>query len=143
MARADSFDEARDRGVFGCTSPRKVGEELGIGQIENLLEPSKFVGTEVGDGRLDEGLEHRVELPHAPPRAPPEPCEVGAHPKHLYRRRSAIIFLISAIALPGFKSFGQACVQLRIVWQRYNRNASSRSSSRSPVISSRLSTIQR
>ena len=35
-----------------------------------------------------------------------------------YSRRSATIFLISAIALPGFRSFGHACVQFRIVWQR-------------------------
>ena len=31
------------------------------------------------------------------------------------RSRSTIIFLISAIALPGFKPFGQVRVQLRMV----------------------------
>jgi len=43
--------------------------------------------------------------------APPS----SAAPGTPYNRRSAIIFLISAIALPGFKSFGQACVQFKIV----------------------------
>ena len=35
-----------------------------------------------------------------------------------YTRRSTIIFLISAIALAGFKPFGQVCAQFMIVWQR-------------------------
>ena len=52
-------------------------------------------------------------------------------------------FLIEAIALPGFSPFGQVRVQLRIVWQRYSRNGSSRLSRRSPVASSRLSASQR
>lgn len=38
---------------------------------------------------------------------------------------------------------GAVRVQLRMVWHRYSRNGSSRSSSRSPVASSRLSTNQR
>ena len=33
-------------------------------------------------------------------------------------RRSIIIFLISAIALPGLRPFGQVRVQFKIVWQR-------------------------
>ncbi len=33
-------------------------------------------------------------------------------------RRSTIIFLISAIALAGFRPFGQAWEQFMIVWQR-------------------------
>ena len=37
---------------------------------------------------------------------------------HVVSVRSSIIFLISAIALPGFKPFGQVRVQLRMVWQR-------------------------
>ena len=32
--------------------------------------------------------------------------------------RWTIIFLIAAIALPGFSCFGQVRVQLRMVWQR-------------------------
>ncbi len=58
-------------------------------------------------------------------------------------RRCAIICLISAIALAGFRSLGQASVQFMMVWQRYSRNGSSRLSRRSPAASSRLSTIQR
>ena len=57
--------------------------------------------------------------------------------------RSSIIFLISAMALAGLRSFGQASVQFMMVWQRYRRNGSSSSSSRSPVASSRESMIQR
>lgn len=57
--------------------------------------------------------------------------------------RSAIIFLIDAMAFPGLSPFGQVRVQLRIVWQRYRRNGSSRLSRRSPFASSRLSASQR
>ncbi|APX70064.1 hypothetical protein BKD03_12340 [Brucella sp. 09RB8471] len=35
-----------------------------------------------------------------------------------YTRRSTIIFLISAIALAGFRPFGQVWAQFMIVWQR-------------------------
>ena len=63
--------------------------------------------------------------------------------RHIQTWRSTIIFLISAIAFAGFKPLGQVLVQFMIVWQRYSLNGSSRSSSRSPVASSRLSMIQR
>ena len=79
------------------------------------------------------------------------PRSVGAAPRprinnkvaKIQNLRSTIIFLVSAIALAGFRPFGQVWVQFIIVWQLYRRNGSSRSSSRSPVASSRLSTNQR
>src|SRR6185295_9970103 len=58
-------------------------------------------------------------------------------------RRSTISFFTSAMAFAGLRFLGQALAQFRIVWHRYSRNGSSRLSSRSPVASSRLSTIQR
>ena len=57
--------------------------------------------------------------------------------------RATIFLLIPAIAFAGFNPFGQAVVQFMMVWQRYRRNGSSRSSSRSPAASSRLSTSHR
>ena len=57
--------------------------------------------------------------------------------------RSTISLLMSAIALAGLRPLGQALAQFMMVWQRYRRNGSSRSSSRAPVASSRLSLIQR
>jgi hypothetical protein len=39
-------------------------------------------------------------------------------PANLLQRRSTISFLISAIALAGFRFFGQVRVQFMIVWQR-------------------------
>ena len=62
---------------------------------------------------------------------------------HVYRMRSASIFLTSAIAFAGLRPLGQVFAQFMIVWQRYRRNGSSSWSSRSPVISSRLSASQR
>jgi hypothetical protein len=50
---------------------------------------------------------------------------------------------MEAMALAGFKPFGQVLVQFIIVWQRYNLKGSSKLSNLSPVASSRESTIQR
>ena len=58
-------------------------------------------------------------------------------------RRSAIIDLMLAIALAGLRPLGQVLAQFMMVWQRYSRNGSSRSSSRSPCASSRESISQR
>lgn len=57
--------------------------------------------------------------------------------------RSAIRRLILAIALAGFRPFGQVLVPLRMAWQRYSLKGSLSSSRRSPVASSRESEIQR
>ena len=80
--------------------------------------------------------QQHVEFTHPAP-APP------AQLPRIHRRRSTSRRLIEAIALAGLRSFGQAFVQFMIVWQRYNRNGSSRKSRRSPVASSRVSTSQR
>ncbi len=45
---------------------------------------------------------------------------------------------MSAMALAGDRPLGHAFVQFMIVWQRYSRNGSSRSSRRCPVASSLL-----
>ncbi len=60
-----------------------------------------------------------IQLAHSTP-APP------AQLTRDHRRRSTSMRLIAAIALAGFRSFGQAFVQFMIVWQRYSRNGSSR-----------------
>uniref|UniRef100_A0A182JLP4 Uncharacterized protein n=1 Tax=Anopheles atroparvus TaxID=41427 RepID=A0A182JLP4_ANOAO len=52
-------------------------------------------------------------------------------------------FLISAIALPGFRPFGHVRVQFMIVWHRYTLNGSFSLSSRAAVLSSRESMIHR
>ncbi len=89
-----------------------------------------------------------VEFPSAATATPAQTLEFGIHRQIIFFdayqvRRSTMSFLISAIALAGFRPFGQVRVQFMIVWQRYKRNGSSSSSRRSPVSSSRLSTIQR
>lgn len=55
----------------------------------------------------------------------------------------ANIFLVSAIARPGFRPLGQVRVQLRMVWQRYTLMLLSRAALRSAVRSSRESASQR
>src|ERR1700743_995860 len=83
--------------------------------------------------------QQNIQLFHSPPASPPQPAVLAFH----QWRRWIIICLISAIALAGFRSLGQASVQFMMVWQRYSRNGSSRLSNRSPPAPSRLSTIQR
>lgn len=52
---------------------------------------------------------------------------------------TAISFLISAMARPGFRPLGQVRVQLRMVWQRYRLIELSRASFLSAFFSSRES----
>ena len=56
---------------------------------------------------------------------------------------NAIVFLISAIALPGFKPFGQVREQFKMVWHRYRLMLLSSISLRSALCSSRESASQR
>ena len=56
---------------------------------------------------------------------------------------SASLFLMCAMAFPGFKCFGQTLLQFIIVWQRYNLKASSNSANLLSVKSSRESSIHR
>jgi hypothetical protein len=116
-------------------APHHVRKQLGVWQVQQRCERLLFGGR---GGRIaypELSFEQDVELAHSPP-APPAKHGGGAQ-----CLRSAIFFLISAIAFAGLRSFGQASVQFMIVWQRYRRNGSSSSSSRSPVASSRVSTI--
>ena len=65
--------------------------------------------------------QHHVELLHAAPAAPAQPpgFAAGRRPGRAQRcSRSTIIFLISAMAFAGLRSFGQASVQFMMVWQR-------------------------
>ena len=55
----------------------------------------------------------------------------------------AIVFLISAIAFPGFSPLGQVLEQLRIVWHRYKLILLSSIAFLSALCSSRLSASQR
>ena len=91
--------------------PHDEIEQLGVRQVQQRCERLLFGGR---GGRIpipEVSFEQDVELAHAAPTAPAEPGAAQC-------RRSAIFFLISAIALAGFRSFGQASVQFMIVWQR-------------------------
>jgi hypothetical protein len=48
----------------------------------------------------------------------PFSCVAKVEEKRAQNWRATIIFLISAIALAGFRPFGQAFAQFMIVWQR-------------------------
>ena len=136
----------------------QIGEQLGILFVEQLFEGlllgercHRIAGFEIT-------LQDDVELAHPAATTPPQAGDgrreriaggirLGRAPWLALAAaqclRSAISFLISAIAFAGFRSFGQASVQFMIVWQRYSLNGSSSASSRSPVASSRVSMIQR
>ena len=130
-------------GVGGGLTSNQIRRQLRIRQFEYFLETQAFGFRRCHEMLAQVATQQDVELLHAAPAAPGQ----APQPRGIRRRvqccRSAIIFLISPMARAGFRSFGQASAQFMIVWQRYRRNASSNSSSRSPVDSSRLSMIQR
>ena len=113
---------------------QEVGLEFGILALQQLLECMLLARGRAIVALLKIALQQLIELAQTPPTLPGQATQW---------RRSASSFLISPMALAGFRSLGQASVQFMIVWQRYSLNGSSRASSLSPVASSRLSMIQR
>ena len=103
-------------------SPEKIAVELRVRQIQKRRESIDFATIQLAGRPVEKPYENRIELTHSAPTPPAQSRKrdwismsqlqsSGGHQK----RRSTISFLISAIALPGFKLFGQACVQFRIV----------------------------
>src|SRR5579871_3294107 len=132
-------------GITRLDPPEEVPGQHRIGQFQQPLEGAALVRGRLRQPAAPEALQEQVELLHAAAAAPQGPPEVGRLRRgtHSYDCLSSIIFLTSAMARAGFRSFGQASVQFMMVWHRYSRKGSSSSSSRSPVASSRLSMIQR
>src|SRR6185295_15244913 len=137
----DEAREMREVRFVGRGIPEQVVGQLGVGQVEKPRERPLFLRGGLLVTLPGEALEQHIQLLHAAAAAPEEPLRLVrvGHQCCL----SSIFFLSSAIARAGFRSFGQASVQFMIVWQRYRRNGSSSSSRRSPVASSRVSTIHR
>lgn len=90
----------------------KIPEDLRILQFENARECVAIFRRRLRVVTLEIARQQDIELPHATPAAPPQ-SGLGTQ-----CCRSAISFLISAIARAGFRSFGQASAQFMIVWQR-------------------------
>ena len=121
-------DGGEDRVGRAFTSQQET-RQLRILQAEQLDECLAF-GT--GRGRevaLQVARHQHVELAHAAPAGPAQPPGRGAGVQGLRGGkvhvrcdaqcwRSTIIFLISAIAFAGLRSFGQTEVQFMMVWQR-------------------------
>ena len=94
----------------------QVVGELRVGQVEKPRERALFLRRRLFISLPGEALEQHVELLHAAAAAPEEPTRLVLIAPQCCR--SIIFFLSSAIALAGFRSFGQASVQFLIVWQR-------------------------
>jgi hypothetical protein len=112
------------RGAFTQEVPRQNG----VGKREQLLQRPPLPRRGLWEGMVREALEHHVQLLHAAAAAPQEPPRLavelgrsglGRTPRdHVQLCRSMSIFLISAIARAGLRSFGHTSVQFMIVWQR-------------------------
>src|SRR5208283_4326556 len=136
-AQRDLLDQGGQQGRRGSLAPEAVGINRPILRLQKLLEGVLMRRRSIAVALLDIARQQHIELSHAATAAPAQFAELAQW------RRRARICLISLIALAGLRSFGQASVQFMMVWHRYNLNGSSRLSSRSPLASSRLSTIHR
>ena len=139
----DGVDDIGELRICRRNSPHQISDKFGILQFQKCTKCRFLRVASCGVGRLEPGQQQMIEFPGAATALPansrvPRWCGVRTQ-----CRLSASIFLVSAMALAGFSPFGQVCVQFMMVWQRYRRNGSSRSSRRSPVASSRLSTSHR
>ena len=111
-----------DSGVLGRGASHKITEQLRVLQFEYPDECRTFRGCGRRVFLLQVAQQQHVELAHAAPAAPAQLRLLAVVVRPCLRRaqccRSAIIFLISAMAFAGFRSLGQACAQFMIVWQR-------------------------
>jgi hypothetical protein len=89
-----------------------------IGQLEKPGKYLPLLGRCRRQVRPGKPLEENVQLLH-PPAAPPQEAAALRIQRHrgggAQDWRSTIIFLISAMALAGFRSLGQTSVQFMIV----------------------------
>jgi hypothetical protein len=106
-------------GVAWDLLAEEVRGELRVGEVEKPLEYTMFSGARLDLEGVRIALEQDIELLHAPPATPKEaPPLATAGIGKPHERRSRSIFLISAMALAGFRSLGHTSVQFMIVWQR-------------------------
>ena len=141
---AQGADEALEQRIFGSFTRYQIRDDLRIRQLEKLLEALTFCRIGLCPWPVEIAQQQQIEFFHAAT-APPDQTARRRRRRcgRAQWRRSAISRLISPMARAGLRSLGQASVQFMMVWQRYSRNGSSSASRRSPVESSRLSTIQR
>jgi hypothetical protein len=138
MARpGNPIDQSGQPGIGRSFPTAQVAPELRVGQFQQDCKRLLLVSRSHRMVLLQIVQQQHIQFLHAAPATPAQPARGVA------QRRSTINFLISPMALAGFSPLGQVLVQFMMVWQRYSRNGSSRSSSRSPVYSSRESAIQR
>ena len=109
--RTDQLGEAR---VSGLRLPEQIVGQNGIGQLEEAFKERSSVRVGRCEVAARKALEQDIELLHATTAAPQQTPGLRIHQSW----RSTSIFLISAMAFAGFRSFGQASVQFMIVWHR-------------------------
>ncbi len=62
--------------------------------------------------------QQQIQFAHAAPATPAQLALMGEIHRAAYSVRCTIIFLISEMALAGFKPLGQVFAQFMMVWQR-------------------------
>ena len=105
------FDDTARVRVCDWRASQQAGIQGRIRQLQQSRESTLLGQVGICEALCQIVLEQRIELAHAAPALPRQPTRVQC-------LLPASIFLISAIAFAGFKSFGHASVQFMIVWQR-------------------------
>ena len=116
----DLAREGRQLRILRRHAGEQVLGQLRIGQLEQPLEPAPLPGVGLPEMRRRVTLEQHVEFLQPPPAAPQQPPSLGIERRShcLQLCRCTSIFLISAMALAGLRSFGHTSVQFMMVWQR-------------------------
>lgn len=94
---------------LGATALQQIAVEFGIRERQNFVERGFFVLVRARVALFEIAQQQLVEFAHA---ASALPAQSGLFAQYFL---SASIFLVSAIALAGFRFFGQVCVQFMIV----------------------------
>ena len=133
MSCENPLDEVTDRSILARELTCQQGENLGIRETNEPFKGQSFGRWRVAVAGFQIADQQVIDLPHASAAAPAKAVKLLAVVVHVdssaqassklrhgsaedrHSRRAAIIFLTSAIARAGFRSFGQALVQLMIV----------------------------
>ena len=86
-----------------------------IRQLQKSREHLPLLAVRVRQVSMDITLEQDVELFHSAPAPPQQAAGLHIEGRLAQDCRSTIIFLISAMARAGFRSFGHTSVQFMIV----------------------------
>ncbi len=114
----DARDQGRELSVVRNFTTGEPAIEIHIRGSQQTLEDFEGMVGESVAVTVEMTTEQNIQFAHAAPATPAQLITMNRFHYAAYKLRATIIFLISEIALAGFKPLGQVFAQFMMVWQR-------------------------